>query len=197
MPFRMRMRRFRLWQKRFSFALEATACAPWRLLNAKGTGSLTTTLVSLFNRSGTIRLTAEGAYASFQNAKDSNDAKLIADCLLGIGETLSDRRMREHRLEVFVQACPTLRRRTRRFPGEPWPSGSETSDYRLHSQHAGCGFVWGRQVGRRSFPGFPRSSFPELGGSVPTLAQQGIIRAEAAKMFTDLASELGLDCSTP
>lgn len=59
---------------------------------------------TLFNRSGSFRLASEGNYTSFQNAKDSNDANVIADCLLGICETLSERRMREHRLEVFVHA---------------------------------------------------------------------------------------------
>jgi hypothetical protein len=60
---------------------------------------------SIFNRNGSIRLTSEGCYASFQNARDDKDASIISDCFLGITEVLSDKRIREHRLEAFVHAA--------------------------------------------------------------------------------------------
>jgi hypothetical protein len=59
---------------------------------------------SLFNRSGSFRLTSEGGHAAFQNARDDKDAGIISDCLLGLIECVSERRIREHRLEAFVHA---------------------------------------------------------------------------------------------
>ncbi len=59
---------------------------------------------ALFHRNGSFRLASEGGYASFQNAKDSADANVISDCLLGFSEMVSERRTREHRLEAFVHA---------------------------------------------------------------------------------------------
>jgi len=59
---------------------------------------------SLFNRSGSFRLTAEGLQVTFQNARDEKDAGIIADCLVGFLESLAGRRIRESRLEAFVHA---------------------------------------------------------------------------------------------
>lgn len=60
---------------------------------------------SLFNRGGSFRLTCEGVHTAFQNARDEKDAGIISDCLTGILECVSERRIREHRLELFVHAA--------------------------------------------------------------------------------------------
>ncbi len=59
---------------------------------------------SLFNRSSSFRLNAEGIHVAFHNARDEKDAGIIGDCLLGASECISERRIREHRLETFVHA---------------------------------------------------------------------------------------------
>jgi len=59
---------------------------------------------SLFNRSSSFRINAEGINVAFHNARDEKDAGIIADCLLGLLECLSKRQIREHRLETFLHA---------------------------------------------------------------------------------------------
>lgn len=70
---------------------------------------------ALFNRSGSFRLSAEGLYVAFQNAQNDRDAGIISDCLMGFLESLSDRRLRESRLEGFVHASLASAEERERF----------------------------------------------------------------------------------
>jgi hypothetical protein len=147
---------------------------------------------TLFSRSGTLRITAEGVYASFQNAKDSNDANLISDCLLGIGEVVSDRRMREHRLEAFVHASLSSVAERDSFLASLGPA-----DRKLHT--AGCilstpasaSFGEGRLVVDRSLA-FPDAVFLNWAVQFSSSPDKQLF-ADATKMFVYLSSELGLE----
>ena len=147
---------------------------------------------ALFNRNGTFRLTSEGGHASFQNAKDSNDANLISDCLSGVSETLSERRMREHRLEAFVHvSLPSVAER------DGFLASLGPTDRKLPV--VGCilnfppigSFGEGRFVLDRSLM-FPDAVF--LNWSIQFAKSPGKeIFAEATETFRKLSSEMGLE----
>lgn len=77
---------------------------------------------SIFNRSGSFRLTAEAVHMAFQNARDEKDAGIISDCLVGVLESLSERRIRESKLEAFVHASLASAEERRKFLGSLGPS---------------------------------------------------------------------------
>lgn len=150
---------------------------------------------ALFNRNGTFRLTAEGGYASFQNAKDGNDANLISDCLLGIGETLSERRMREYRLEAFVHASlPSVAERDS-FLASLGPSDRKLPIVGCILNFPPCGsFGEGRFLVDRSLI-FPEAVFINWSIQFPQPPSKEIF-AEATTTFRRLSLELGLEFPT-
>ncbi len=147
---------------------------------------------ALFNRSGTIRLTAEGVYASFQNAKDSNDANLISDCLVGIGETLSDRRMREHRLEASVHASLSSTAERDNFLAGLGPAdrGLQITGCILSTPAAGS-FGEGRFLVDRSLV-FQEAVFLDWAVQFPHSPNKELF-AEATRIFRHLTLQLGLE----
>ncbi len=147
---------------------------------------------ALFNRNGTIRITSEGVYASFQNAKDDNDANLISDCLLGIGEALSDRRMREHRLEAFVHASLSSVAERDNFLTSLGPSDRKLpiSGCILNFPPSGA-FGEAKFVVDRSLA-FPEAVFINWSAQFPKPPSKELF-AEAATTFRQFSAELGLE----
>ena len=81
---------------------------------------------SLLNRNVTFRFHAEGVHMSLQNARDQKDAGIISDCLIGAFETLSDRRIRESRLEAFIHVSLNSLKEREQFLASLGPSNPKS-----------------------------------------------------------------------
>jgi len=147
---------------------------------------------SLFNRSSSFRINPEGIHVAFHNARDEKDAGIIGDCLLGVLECISERRIREHRLETFLHASLSSAEERNAFL-----ANLGSLDLKIVSGGSVFYLPSGEQYGESRFLIERSMLLPDgvfLNWGVPftqTLTQQ--VLSKLSVDFKNLAGEIGLD----
>lgn len=147
---------------------------------------------SLFNRNGTFRMNAESVHMAFHSARDEKDAGIIADCFLGALECLQERRLREHKLEIYVHATlATLTERDEFLASLGAPHGRLTASGAVFYLPPGPPFGEGRLFLDRSVI-FPEAAF--LHWTVPfTASPTQSFFAGVPKALGKIVADAGLE----